>query len=100
MPHSSPYSYKETSSPVEDDQDSRGLRAGRILLWSLWVMRKKESHYYPSIIACAECDFYCYMSGSASESVRLKVYLSFFILERCEKLLKIISWKLKFPLDI
>jgi hypothetical protein len=43
------------------------------------------------IYYCAECDFYCYMSGSASESVRLKVYLSFFILERCEKLLKIIS---------
>jgi hypothetical protein len=52
------------------------------------------------IYYCAECDFYWYMPGSASESVRLKVCLSFFIIERCYKLLKIISWKLKLPVDI
>jgi hypothetical protein len=92
-----PYSYKETSSPVEEmikiQQDCEPDKF-------YCDACEEETHYYPSIIACAECDFYCYMPGSASESVRLKVCLSFFIIERCYKLLKIISWKLKLPVDI
>jgi hypothetical protein len=58
MPHSSPYSYKETSSPVEDDQED--CEPDKFYCDAC----EEEREPLLPIYYCAECDFYCYMSGS------------------------------------
>jgi Zn finger protein HypA/HybF involved in hydrogenase expression len=62
MPHSSPYPYEETSSPVEDDQEDFESDE----FYCTCHACEEESDPLLPVYYCDECDFYCYMSGSVS----------------------------------